>query len=194
MRLLTIIIIILLGGGVIGVATSTYTVSETESAIVLQFGSPIRETNEVGNENPGLHFKLPWEEVIKFDKRNVEFDMRPQQLQAGDQERLEVDAFLRALRQSIAQNLPDGEVSVDAVASDLNVSRRTLQRRLADRGTQCSQTLQEVRLHLAERYLNDKRLSMAEIAFLLGYADQGSFSSAFKSWYGVSPTEFRMQK
>ncbi len=95
MRLLTIILVIVLGAGAIGVTTATYTVSETESAIVLQFGDPVREVNEVGNENAGLHFKLPWEEVIKFDKRNVEFDMAPRQLQAGDQERLDVDAFLR---------------------------------------------------------------------------------------------------
>ncbi len=95
MRLLTILIIVLLGGGVIGAATATYTVSETESAIVLRFGEPVREINRAGNEDPGLHFKLPWEETIKFDKRNVEFNMRPQQLQAGDQERLDVDAFLR---------------------------------------------------------------------------------------------------
>ena len=68
-----------------------------------------------------------------------------------------------------------------------------MQRRLSERGTQFSQILQDVRLHLAERYLSDKRLTIAEIAFLLGYADQGSFSSAFKSWHGVSPSEFRVQ-
>lgn len=108
-------------------------------------------------------------------------------------QRDKTDAFLSSLRQSIAQNLPDSEVSLDVVAGDLNVSRRTLQRRLSDRGTQFSQVLQEVRVHLAVRYLSDKRLGMAEIAFLLGYADQGSFSNAFKSWYGVSPREFRLQ-
>ncbi len=150
-----------------------------------------------------LHFDAPFS-ALHFDSKILNYrlveqsygiDLHfPESAEGLLNPRDEVDAFLRALRQSIAQNLPDGEVSVDAVASDLNVSRRTLQRRLADRGTQFSQTLQEVRLHLAERYLNDKRLSMAEIAFLLGYADQGSFSSAFKSWYGVSPTEFRMQK
>jgi len=95
MRFLTILIVVVLGGALIGAATATYTVNETQSALVLRFGDPVRVTNEVGDEDPGLHFKLPWEEVLFFDKRNVEFDMRPQQLQAGDQERLQVDAFLR---------------------------------------------------------------------------------------------------
>lgn len=117
----------------------------------------------------------------------------PQKVEGLIMPRDDTDAFLSSLRLSITQNLPDGEVGLDTVASDLNVSRRTLQRRLSERGTQFSQILQDVRLHLAERYLSDKRLTIAEIAFLLGYADQGSFSSAFKSWHGVSPSEFRVQ-
>lgn len=95
MRILTILLVILLGGATLAAVTATYTVNETQSALVLRFGDPVRTTNAVGNEDPGLHFKLPWEETLIFDKRNVEFDMRPQQLTAGDQERLEVDAFLR---------------------------------------------------------------------------------------------------
>ena len=95
MRILTILAVVLIGAAIIAVATATYTVSETQSSVVLRFGDPVRVTNEVGDEDPGLHFKLPWEEVLHFDKRNVEFDMAPRQIQAGDQERLEVDAFLR---------------------------------------------------------------------------------------------------
>ena len=87
--------------------------------------------------------------------------------------------------------LPEGELGIDAVAAELNISRRTLQRRLADRDTQFLQVVQDVRKALAQRYLGDKRLAITEIAFLLGYADQGSFSSAFKNWYGQSPSEYR---
>ena len=47
---------------------------------------------------------------------------------------------------------------------------------------------------MALRYLADDRLGITEIAFLLGYADQGSFSSALKSWQGVSPRDFRRKK
>ncbi|MDG2472546.1 MAG: AraC family transcriptional regulator ligand-binding domain-containing protein [Pseudomonadales bacterium] len=103
------------------------------------------------------------------------------------------DNFLSKLRRSITQYLPEGEIGLDTVAADLNVSRRTLQRRLRDKGTQFSQVLQDVRLHLAVRYLSDKRLAMAEIAFLLGYSDQATFSNAFKSWYGMSPSEYRLK-
>jgi len=103
------------------------------------------------------------------------------------------DTFLSGLRQSIVRLLPLGDMSIDKVAAELNVSRRTLQRRLADRDTQFLQVVQEIRCDLSVRYLGDERLAVAEIAFLLGYADQGSFSSAFKIWYGQSPRDYRQR-
>jgi AraC-like DNA-binding protein len=101
------------------------------------------------------------------------------------------DQLLSNLKQSIAQYLPEGEVTIDKLAGKLNISRRTLQRRLSDRDTNFLNILQEVRSKVALRYLSDSRLGITEIAFLLGYADQGSFSSAFKSWHGVSPRDYR---
>ncbi len=101
------------------------------------------------------------------------------------------DQLLSNLKQSIAQYLPEGEVTIDKLAGKLNISRRTLQRRLSDRDTNFLHILQEVRSKVALRYLSDSRLGITEIAFLLGYGDQGSFSSAFKSWHGVSPRDYR---
>jgi len=103
------------------------------------------------------------------------------------------DAFLSELRTTILQLLPAGEMTIDTVAAQLNVSRRTLQRRLSDRDTQFLQVLQGVRQALSLRYLSDERLGITDIAFLLGYSDQSSFSSAFKSWHGVSPREYRQR-
>jgi len=101
------------------------------------------------------------------------------------------DQLLFTLKQSIVRYLPEGEVTIAKLATSLHISRRTLQRRLSDRETNFLQVLQEVRSRVALRYLSDDRLGITEIAFLLGYADQGSFSSAFKSWHGVSPRDYR---
>lgn len=96
MRFLTIAIVLLLGLGVIGALTATYTVNEREQVLILRFGNAVAVVNEPGDEDPGLHFKLPIvDQVLKFDKRNQEFDMRPAEILAADQERLVVDAFLR---------------------------------------------------------------------------------------------------
>ncbi|MGP1274808.1 MAG: protease modulator HflC [Caulobacterales bacterium] len=87
--------VILAIGVVVGLA-ATYTVSERESALVLRLGNPVAVINEPGDDEPGLHFKIPFvDDVLYFDKRNVEFNMAPAEILAADQERLVVDAFLR---------------------------------------------------------------------------------------------------
>ena len=103
------------------------------------------------------------------------------------------DPFSLSLHTAIRRLLPAGGCSIDSIAADMNVSRRTLQRRLKDRDTNFQQLLQRVKSTLARKYLEDKSLSIIEIALLLGYGDPSSFSAAFKSWTGLTPTEFRRQ-
>ena len=101
------------------------------------------------------------------------------------------DEFLKDLRQSIICTLPTGDMTIDTVAGDLKVSRRTLQRRLSERNTHFLQEVQELRSQMALRFLADRQLGITSIAFLLGYADSSTFSSAFKTWHGCAPSEYR---
>jgi membrane protease subunit HflC len=88
-------IIILVAAAFIGLQ-SVYQVRETEQALILRLGEPVDAVNEVGEPNPGLHFKTPFiMDVLIFDKRNLELDLDPEEILASDQERLIVDAFLR---------------------------------------------------------------------------------------------------
>lgn len=103
----------------------------------------------------------------------------------------EADPVLRELRATLIRLLPAGGVTIDKTAEVQNISRRSLQRRLAERGTQFGQVLQDLRHELALQYLSDERLSITDIAFLLGYADHGSFSKVFKAKSGDSPRDFR---
>ncbi len=76
---------------------SAFTVKQWEQALVLRFGDPVRVIN-VGEDasEAGLKFRIPFvERYIKFDKRNLELDMEPEQVLASNQERLLVDAFIR---------------------------------------------------------------------------------------------------
>ena len=96
MRMFLISAAVLLGLGGIIAATATYTVAETEQALILRFGTAVDAINEPGDENPGLHFRAPFvDNVIKYDKRNLEFDLPPEEILDVDQERIVVDAFLR---------------------------------------------------------------------------------------------------
>jgi AraC-like DNA-binding protein len=66
-----------------------------------------------------------------------------------------------------------------------------LARRLSLEGLSFSRLLEDLKLHLAMRYLADRDLSVSEIAWLLGYQEIGAFSRAFKHWTGKTPRETR---
>ena len=87
--------------------------------------------------------------------------------------------------------VPDEGGSARDVARALNVSVRTLQRRLVDSGTTFREVSEAVRGRLAEGYLADPKVSIAEVAFLLGFSDQSSFNRAFRRWTGESPGRWR---
>ncbi len=70
---------------------SLYTIDETEQAIILEFGKPMGETVS----SAGLHFKLPWRSVIKFENRILEYDVEPQAIITKDKKKLEVDNYAR---------------------------------------------------------------------------------------------------
>ena len=76
---------------------SVYTVREDQQALVLRFGEPVKTENALGIEDDaGLKYKLPLIETVRYyDRKNLELDLQPQLILASDQERLNVDAFLR---------------------------------------------------------------------------------------------------
>jgi len=77
--------------GLIGVATSAFTVNVTQQALVLQFGEWKRTIQE-----PGLKFKVPFvQDVVYIDRRVLDVDPPVEQVILADQKRLEVDAFAR---------------------------------------------------------------------------------------------------
>ncbi len=103
------------------------------------------------------------------------------------------DKFWSRLRQSIVGLLPLGDLSMKDVSSDMNMSSRSLQRHLQQRGTCFRDEVKDIRSQLAVRYLADPSISVTDTAFLLGYSDQGAFSNAFKSWHSCAPSEFRVK-
>ncbi len=78
-----------------------------------------------------------------------------------------------------------------SIASSMNISSRTLNRRLQAENYKFSQLLQEERLSRACELLKTSAMTTAEIAEQLGYSDASNFRRAFKKWVGFSPSEFR---
>ncbi|MBE3639471.1 helix-turn-helix domain-containing protein [Mangrovicoccus algicola] len=95
------------------------------------------------------------------------------------------------VERAVLSRLSGGAPSLAATAQDLGLSTRTLTRRLQEQGLGYRELVEEVRRRKALLMLADRGLSLAEIAFLLGYAEQSSFSTAFRRWTGRSPGAFR---
>lgn len=94
----------------------------------------------------------------------------------------------------LAELLPTGRASVAAVARELAMSKRTLQRRLATEGTTWQDVLNDARNALAKHYLTTTELGAAEVSFLLGFEDPNSLFRAFKRWENTSPEIWRAQQ
>jgi AraC-like DNA-binding protein len=84
-------------------------------------------------------------------------------------------------------NLHTGRVSMDAVAGQLAMSRPTLLRRLKNEGTTFEKVLDDLRRRLAIDYLDGRKVSVNETAYLVGFSDPAAFSRAFKRWTGRRP-------
>ncbi|MEO8604755.1 MAG: AraC family transcriptional regulator [bacterium] len=104
--------------------------------------------------------------------------------------RLEQSRLASRVQQALLDALPDGAPSKTAIARGLGMSARNLQRHLADEGTSFKALLDDARVTLARDYVAEGRLSVTEIAFVLGFADTSTFSRAFKRWTAQSPREF----
>ena len=92
---------------------------------------------------------------------------------------------------AISSVLPHERVLVEDVARSLGMSKRTLARKLSDEGLNFGEILQQLRRDLAVRYLDDRKLHVSKIAWLLGFAEVGAFTHAFKRWTGKAPSQIR---
>jgi len=99
----------------------------------------------------------------------------------GGMVRVQIESFLR-----------QGTYQVDAIAESLAISKRSLQRLLAEQGLSYSQMLAEVRQRLAVDWLENTDKPVGEIAFDLGYRDSSNFSRAFRREVGLAPQAFRV--
>ena len=99
--------------------------------------------------------------------------------------------IVQQVQSIILDNLPDGQVTDRLVASELNLSERSMQRRLKEHKTTFRFLLDGVREMVAKQYIENPMNRMSDIAFLLGFSEQSAFSRAFKKWTGKSPVEYR---
>jgi AraC-like DNA-binding protein len=94
---------------------------------------------------------------------------------------------------AILHLLASGEIGEEKVATQLHMTPRTLQRKLAESGTNYAQIADKLRKDLALRYVEDSHRSLTDITFSLGFSGPSSFTRAFKRWTGLTPSDYRIK-
>jgi AraC-like DNA-binding protein len=95
------------------------------------------------------------------------------------------------LENAIALLLPHGKAHAGEISRKLGMSERTLARRLSREGLTLTRVLEELKLELAKRHLQDGDLTISEIAWRLGYREASALTHAFHRWFGKAPRQMR---
>ncbi len=158
------------------------------SVYAAHFGCPVhfesgRDALLVSEESLAAPNKLGDETIAKFFDHHLEQELA----------RLaDVNSLEKRVRLAVAQLLSEGVPTLSLIASKLGMSARTLQRRLSDQGQSFQKLVDLARQELAQQLLRDTNYSLAEVAFLTGFAEQSGFTRAFKRWAGQTPRSYRL--
>jgi AraC-like DNA-binding protein len=137
--------------------------------------------------------------AIRFDAQlaarpvltgNPELAAEADRMAARYIEGLAPESAATRVRSLLLKAMPSGDLDQDEIARALHQSASTLQRRLRREGTTYQRLLDATRRELAIEYLKEGEHTLADITFLLGFADQSNFTRAFRRWTGQTPREF----
>ncbi|MDY7094132.1 MAG: AraC family transcriptional regulator ligand-binding domain-containing protein [Acidobacteriota bacterium] len=98
----------------------------------------------------------------------------------------------RLVRDRVKKTLSEGVPALSAIAADLGMSARTLQRHLSEQGYSYQSLVDEARCQLAKRLISRTDYPLIEVAFMTGFSDQSAFTRAFKRWMGQTPRSFQL--
>jgi AraC-like DNA-binding protein len=97
------------------------------------------------------------------------------------------------VRRLVVEALPAGPPSLELIARRVGESPRSLRRHLQAQGTSFQTLLEQTRSDLAKQYLRDPRLTISEIAFLVGFSELSPFQRAFRRWTNLTPRAYRQR-
>jgi AraC-like DNA-binding protein len=152
-----------------------------------RFGCPVRfgaAGNAIEFSNAGLLERIPTASPLAAEGLARLLDEK-----LANAERSSFSSRVRALLPSM---IDQGGALREAVASKLAISERTLQRRLADEGTDFSTLLDEVRRTIAQQHLGSDKTSLKNLSYKLGFADPSAFHRACLRWFGKAPKDLQL--
>lgn len=102
-------------------------------------------------------------------------------------------SFDSAVRRAVVNLSEPNFPTIETVANNMNMSVRSLQRKLHEESRTFKQVIESLRKEMAIKYLDQNELNVQEVSDLLGYSDVSSFSRSFKKWTTVTPSAYRQQ-
>jgi len=155
-----------------------------------KFSECFRAPIQFGSEKNALVFHAR-DMTVRLPAANAELARQNDAVVMALLKQINRSDIIAQVRASFIELLPSGDCSRENVAMQLGMSERTLQNRLTIRETNYSDLLSETRRELAEQYMQQRLHTVSEVAFLLGFSEISSFSRAFRSWTGESPSHYR---
>ena len=105
------------------------------------------------------------------------------------------EALMDRVMQVVNKNLDDSDFTVEQLANEVGISRTHLQRKMKDiTGLNVKEFIRNLRLEQAARMLQEQKLNVSQVAYSVGFSNLAHFSTVFKKHFGVSPTEYIIQK
>ncbi len=110
-------------------------------------------------------------------------------------EKVEVKGYDEELMERIMkvvnENLSDSDFNVEKMCDEVGVSRTQLHRKLKEMtGVPTSEFLRNIRLNEAARLIRERKINITQVSYMVGFANNSHFSTAFKKYFGMSPTEY----
>jgi AraC-like DNA-binding protein len=101
--------------------------------------------------------------------------------------------FQDKVRKIILKDLESGLVNLELIAKELNVSSRTVYRKLKNENITYKNLMINMKKQLAQSYLKETLFPINDISFKLGFSEASAFHRAFKRWFGTNPSQYRRQ-
>lgn len=101
------------------------------------------------------------------------------------------EELMDRLMHVINANIDNSQLNVEVLAKEIGISRVQLHRKLKEiTGISASEFIRNIRLNQAAKLLKTKNINISQVAYAVGYSSHALFSTAFKKFYGISPSEF----
>lgn len=101
------------------------------------------------------------------------------------------EELMERIMKVVNENMSDSDFNVEKMCDEVGVSRTQLHRKLKEMtGVPTSEFLRNIRLNEAARLIRERKINITQVSYMVGFANNSHFSTAFKKYFGMSPSEY----